>query len=240
MRLSCCYNRVFIVCPLIVSTISLTVTEKSECALDKHGSPIPSLKLKKTPDYWFRKKDFNQYRKCRNMYNSMIKNAKENYFNNANKTNEHPTTLWRNLKSLVSGTSTHKLLPSSMIFNEKQVNTKQNIVDSLNKHVVNISLYSDVNSVDDSQLLPLKIYVNSKLHPSTQFVVKEITPFDVMKIVKSIKNTKSVGLDDISSRVLKLATDVLSIPLASIINNSIKQNIFPEELKHAKVYIKSM
>ena len=47
-----------------------------------------------------------------------------------------------------------------MIFNEKQVNNKQNIVDSLNKHFVNISSYSDVNSVDDSQLLPLKTYVN--------------------------------------------------------------------------------
>ena len=73
----------------------------------------------------------------------MIINAKENYFNNANKTNEHPTALWRNLKSLVSNTATLKLLPSSMIFNGKQVNNKQNIVDSLNKHFVNISSYSD-------------------------------------------------------------------------------------------------
>jgi len=108
-----------------------------------------------------------------------------------------------------------------MIFNEKQVNTKQNIVDSLNKHLVNISSYSDVNSVDNGQFFPLKNYVDRKRYPSTQFVVKEITP--------------SVGLDDISSRVLKLATDALSIPKASIINNSIKQNIFPEELKHAIV-----
>ena len=122
-----------------------------------------------------------------------------------------------------------------MIFNEKQVNNKKNIVDSLNKHFVNISSYSDVNTVDNSQFLRLKTYVDSKLHPSTQFVVKEITPFKVMKIVKSIKNTKIVGIDDILSRVFKLATDALSIPIASIINNSIKQNIFPEELKHAKV-----
>ena len=71
-----------------------------------------------------------------------------------------------------------------MIFNGKQVNNKQNIVNSLNKHFVNMPSYSDVNSVDDSQFLPLKIYVNSNLHPSTQFVVKEITPFEVMKIVK--------------------------------------------------------
>ena len=110
------------------------------------------------------------------------------------KTNEHPTALWRNLKSLVSNISTHKPLPSSMIFNEKQVNNKQNIVDSLNKHFVNISSYSDVNSVDDSQFLPLKTYVDSKLYPSAQFVVNEITPFEVMQIVKSIKNTKSVSM----------------------------------------------
>ena len=45
----------------------------------------------------------------------MIKNAKKNYFNNAIKSNEHPTALWRNLKSLVSNTSTHKPLPSSML-----------------------------------------------------------------------------------------------------------------------------
>ena len=110
------------------------------------------------------------------------------------KTNEHPTALWRNLKYLVSNTSTHKPLPSSMIFNEKQVNTKHNIVDSLNKYFVNISSYSDVNSVDDSQFLPLKTYVDSKLYPSAQFVVNEITPFEVMQIVKRIKNTKSVSM----------------------------------------------
>ena len=35
--------------------------------------------------------------------------------------------------------------------------------------------------------------------------------------------------------IYRLATDALSIPIDSIINNSIKQNIFSEELKHAKV-----
>jgi len=43
----------------------------------------------------------------------------------------------------------------------------------------------------------LKTYVDSKLYLSTQIGVTEITPFEFMKIVKSIKNTKSVGLDDI-------------------------------------------
>ena len=96
-----------------------------------------------------------------------------------------------------------------------------------------IFLHIQINSVVDSRFLPLKTYVDSNLHPRTQFVVKEITPFGVMKIVKRMKSTTSVGLDELSSRVL--AMDELSIPIASIINNNIKQNIFPEELKHAQV-----
>jgi len=74
------------------------LTSILKCTLHKH-TPIKrkKVKLSKQPewitdtildaikqcDYWFRKKDFNQYRKCRNLYNSMIKNAKKNYFNNA-------------------------------------------------------------------------------------------------------------------------------------------------------------
>jgi len=39
--------------------------------------------LKNNVSIGLEKKDFNQCRKCRNMYNSLIKNAKKNYFNNA-------------------------------------------------------------------------------------------------------------------------------------------------------------
>ena len=65
------------------------LTSILKCTLDKHA-PIKrkKVKLSKQPewitdtildakiqrDYWFRK-DFNQYRKCRNLYNSMITNA---------------------------------------------------------------------------------------------------------------------------------------------------------------------
>jgi len=40
-----------------------------------------------------------------------------------------------------------------------------------------------------------------------------------------MNSTTSVGLDELSSRVLAMVE--LSIPIASIINNNIKQNIFP-------------
>jgi len=70
------------------------LTSILKCTLDKRA-PIKrkKVKLSKQPewitdtildakiqrDYWFRK-DFNQYRKCRNLYNSMITNAKKKLF----------------------------------------------------------------------------------------------------------------------------------------------------------------
>ena len=78
------------------------------------------------------------------------------YFNNAIKTSDHPIALWRIFKSLVPNTSTHKPLPSSMIFNEKLINNKPVIVYTSNKHFVDIYSYSDVNSVTYCQLLALR------------------------------------------------------------------------------------
>ena len=73
------------------------LTSILKCTLDKYA-PIKRKKVKiskqpkwitdtildakKQRDYLFRN-DFKQYRKWRNVYNSMIKNAKKNYFNNA-------------------------------------------------------------------------------------------------------------------------------------------------------------
>jgi len=109
MRLSCCYNRVLSIDCFdnLITKYWIDLFTNSnrkewilKCTLDKHAPKKESKHLKKNDtifetkkqlDHWFRKEDFNQYRKCRNMYNSMIKNAKENYFNNAIKTNEHPT-----------------------------------------------------------------------------------------------------------------------------------------------------
>lgn len=62
-----------------------------------------------------------------------------------------------------------------------------------------------------------------------------ISPYDVIKIVKSLRNTKSVGYDGFITNVIKRNIEKLSIPLSHIINLSLNTGIYPKKLKLAIV-----
>ena len=58
---------------------------------------------------------------------------------------------------------------------------------------------------------------------------------EIEKIIKSLKNGKSLGPNRIPTSILKYCVDILSEPLSKLINLSFDQGIFPELLKTAKV-----
>ena len=57
----------------------------------------------------------------------------------------------------------------------------------------------------------------------------------VLKILKSLKTKRSFGYDGLSSEILKLASEVLVVPLTYIINFSIVTGKFPSNWKISKV-----
>lgn len=61
---------------------------------------------------------------------------------------------------------------------------------------------------------------------------------EVMKAIDSLKPKTSSGIDDISAKLTKLCKEELTYPLTHIINKSLNQGIFPDNLKIAKVYPK--
>lgn len=61
------------------------------------------------------------------------------------------------------------------------------------------------------------------------------TPHDVFKIIRTLRNTNSVGYDGISTRILKAVAYEISTPLSYIINLSITVGVFPEALKKSVV-----
>lgn len=56
-------------------------------------------------------------------------------------------------------------------------------------------------------------------------------PFDIFKIIKNMKNTNSVGYDEISTKVIKSVDEIIALILCHIINLCIDSGIFPERLK---------
>ena len=57
------------------------------------------------------------------------------------------------------------------------------------------------------------------------------TPLKILNRINSLKNSKSCGLDKISSYFLKVAANALAFPLSYLFNFCLKLRIFPDCLK---------
>lgn len=62
-----------------------------------------------------------------------------------------------------------------------------------------------------------------------------VTYKEIVKIVSKMKNKQSCGYDDIPITLIKSTIDIFAVPLAKFYNNCIASNLFPEQLKIAKV-----
>jgi hypothetical protein len=86
-------------------------------------------------------------------------------------------------------------------------------VDSIRKPQCTGATYSVPNQLTNSIFAP------------------EVTTEKVLKVIRSLKNTTTVGMDDISTSVIKNNCRVLAPPLTYIINLTLNSGIFPDDLK---------
>ena len=75
-----------------------------------------------------------------------------------------------------------------------------------------------------------KVFVRQR-----NFSFQAVKPDDVLKVIKSLKNSKSTGTDYIDTYVIKLVAQDILAPLTHIINLSISTGAFPSPWKQAKV-----
>ena len=67
------------------------------------------------------------------------------------------------------------------------------------------------------------------------FSLQEVTENQVEKAIKSLKNKTSSGIDYVSPIIIKMAVDILKMPMWYIINSSIVEGQFPDCWKCGKV-----
>ena len=66
------------------------------------------------------------------------------------------------------------------------------------------------------------------------FKFTHVSEIEVKNAIKSIKSKTSSGVDFVSTKLLKLATDVIALPLTWIINSSFQSGVFPTSWKISK------
>ena len=89
---------------------------------------------------------------------------------------------------------------------------------------------------DHPDLNKLKTYVESKVPSHVNFTVPYIRPEEVNKFLHALDPTKATGIDGLGPRILKMAANILSPSIASLINKSIQTASFVSQLKTAKIF----
>ena len=91
-----------------------------------------------------------------------------------------------------------------------------------------------------SSIIRIKNNISVKSHLSSNNILasaRQVTSNEVNLILKSLNTKKASGTDKILTKFVKLASNVLSTPLATAINNSLASSKFPDIVKVATVIL---
>lgn len=80
-----------------------------------------------------------------------------------------------------------------------------------------------------------KIDNTNKYNINNSIYISPTSEEEIQRIIMNLRNTNSVGYDNINTDILKLCAYKLATPLSHIINLSFEKGVFPERLKFSKV-----
>ena len=211
----------------------------------------------KDRDYFYQKAkrtnsedDWNIAKFYRNQTNFNVRKAKADYIKEQLQNNEgNSAKFWRLIKQIMpnkKGITNHPKI--AIVDENNEAIADENIADFMNDYFANLgdakqsakqncppspppppppqlnSLpYTDVNSEESSD------HVTNQLH------FLPVSKFEVEPLIKRINTSKSSGIAQLSSRLLKDSFHALCDKLTHLFNLSIKETIFPNQWKRALV-----
>ena len=147
-------------------------------------------------------------------------------------TQHNPENLWQNIKGWLSW---NKAGPPSQLFDQgKLITSPAALATTMNTFFMNkVTMLR--NSIPDTHNDPLSKLKEVMEYKNCKMQFKPVSPGEVLKIIKGLKNSKSTGIDYIDTAVIKLAARDILPAVTHIVNLSLSQSTFPGIWKHAKV-----
>lgn len=176
--------------------------------------------------YWI------EYKQHRNEVSNLLKIKKKKYFEN--KIDEHrgnSKLMWKTLKELIKGSNRQFTVKEiSFDFNNTQISTSDTteLANNFNYYFIN-SIEDIVKTVDHIEITFFHTQIRSSLNEFKLISIQEVT-----NIVNKLKNN-SDSTYFLNTKILKGAIDSLGHILLHIINVSLSEGQFPEQLKLSTV-----
>ena len=177
--------------------------------------------------------DWNMFRKLRNEVTKKLRTdekkwhqEKLNKFAGSSSEQWHHVMGWLGWKNCGS--------PSQLFYGGRLINKPIEIANIQNEYFVNkVNLIQQ--NLPSSSSDPLAILKGLMQYRSSTFHIKAVHPDLIEQVVKGLKNSKSAGLDNIDTQILKLSLPYILPCLTHIVNLSIANSQFPTSWKTAKI-----
>ena len=157
--------------------------------------------------------DWRKYREVRNKLKKKIRTTKCNFYKNTLNSNR-PKEVWKII---------HRIL---------NPNPKNIVVDP---NTLNNNFIGNVKRLTAKQDELFNMVETANYSSENNFELSCVTYEEVLKEIRSLTYDYSTGLDNISTSILKLVSDIIASPLTHIINTSIQLGNFSYQWKTAKV-----
>ena len=146
----------------------------------------------------------------------------------------NPRKTWQMIKSLLPNAKDSSPTINKIVVNKTKINDAAYIANQFNTYFSSVGKnlamkFSEQNDTDHYKFLGKMISNSIYLEPTS--------PQEVFKEINSLNLNKSSGLDGITAYFIKLASDIIAVPLSILCNLSFSEGVFPNCMKNAKVIL---
>ena len=177
--------------------------------------------------------DWRYYRSLRNQATESIKCDQNRHLQNK-VDSKNPGVIWQAVRN-ISGILP-KGPPTLLNVGGIVVTSPRKIASAMNQFFIN-KIQGIISQIPVSHIDPLaglrRMMADRPRIPPLQF--RPVSRTELLKIIRSMRPTKSVGVDGISMKIIKDNIGLLAPAIHNIVNQSILHNTFPEGLKTSKV-----
>ena len=176
--------------------------------------------------------DWKTFRKLRNQLNSRLKKEKSQWQASRLEKCTNTSDTWKTVKNWLGWKTGGP--PTQLVVNGELKNKPKELAQCMNEFFIN-KVRNLRSHIPACRKNPLERVQSMMMNRSCNFSLKAVHPDEVSKIIANLKNSKTCGIDNIDSFVIKLAADDLTPAITHIVNLSLSQSCFPSAWKTSKV-----
>ena len=175
---------------------------------------------------------WGEFKKYRNQINNRKKSEEKMY--KAGKIAENsdsPEIVWKNAKLFMGWKSSGT--PHQLKVDNQLVTSAKKIAKLMNEFF--IGKVQKIRSAMQNSVFSLAKVHDIMENKTCKLKLQHVSEAKVKKVLRSLSNSRSTGLDELDNFSVKLAADYIAKPLHHIVTLSIMQQKFPTSWKYSKV-----